>query len=182
MVTKYLPEKLRRIYRLDAMSTCVHSSILKKMWETEVLRKLEVAKTIFNNLRKILSNMNITMKLRMRLVKCFVLSVLMYGCEVWTMYKILRWRININVKWILRRRMRIPWTARVTNKRVIEILTTETWLSNDFDSAIFGLNNYTIFSCDRSHDPHGGVALAIQNCIKSPISWFEYRFLNNICR
>ena len=89
--------------------------------ETEVLKRIGMAKTTFNSMRKILSNMNIDMKLRMRLVKCFVWSVLMYGCEVWTLDKRLKRRIEAVEMWILRRMMRIPWTARVTNERVMEM-------------------------------------------------------------
>ena len=44
---------------------------------TELLKRIGMAKTTFNNMRKILSSMNITMELLMRLVKCLVWSVLM---------------------------------------------------------------------------------------------------------
>ena len=89
--------------------------------ETEVLKRIGMAKTSFNNMRKILTNMNIAMRLRMRLVKCFVWSILMYGCEAWTLDKRMKRRIEAMEMWILRRMMRIPWTARVTNERVMEM-------------------------------------------------------------
>ena len=72
-------------------------------------------------MRKILTNMNITMRLRMRLVKCFVWSVLTYGCEAWTLDKRMKRRLEAMEMWILRRMMRIPWTARLTNERVMEM-------------------------------------------------------------
>ena len=46
-----------------------------------------MAKTTSNNSSDISSNINISMKLRMILVRCCVWSVLMYGCEVWTLDK-----------------------------------------------------------------------------------------------
>ena len=89
--------------------------------ETEVLKRIGMAKSSFNNMRTILTNMKISMKLRIRLVKCFVWSVLMYGCEAWTLDKRMKKRIEAMEMWILRRMMRIPWTARVTNERVMEM-------------------------------------------------------------
>ena len=62
--------------------------------EAEVLKRIGMAKTSFNNMRKILTNMNITMRLRMRLVKCFVWSVLTYGCEAWTLDKRMKRRLE----------------------------------------------------------------------------------------
>ena len=72
-------------------------------------------------MRKTLTNMNITMRLRMRLVKCFVWSVLTYGCEAWTLDKRMKRRLEAMEMWILRRMMRIPWTARLTDERVMEM-------------------------------------------------------------
>ena len=89
--------------------------------ETEVLKRIGMAKSSFNNMRTILTNMKISLKLRIRLVKCFVWSVLMYGCEAWTLDKRMKKRIEAMEMWILRRMMRIPWTARVTNERVMEM-------------------------------------------------------------
>ena len=89
--------------------------------DTELLKRIGMAKTTFNSMRRILTNMNINMRLRTRLVKCFVWSVFMYGCEVWTLDKRLKGRIEALEMWILRRMMRIPWTARVTNERVMEM-------------------------------------------------------------
>ena len=72
-------------------------------------------------MRKILINMNITMRLRLRLVKCFVWSVLMYGYEAWILDKRMKKRTDSMDMWILRRMIRIPWTARVTKERVMEM-------------------------------------------------------------
>ena len=89
--------------------------------ETEMLERTGKAKTTFNNMKKILSNMIITMKLQIRLRKRFVWPVLMYGCEVWTLDKILKRRVKAMEMCILRRMMRVSWTARVTNERVMEM-------------------------------------------------------------
>ena len=88
---------------------------------TEVRKRIGMAKTSFNNMRKVLTNMNLSMKIRLRMLKCFVWSVLLYGCEAWTLNRELRRRVEAAEMWFLRRMLRIPWTARMTNERVMEL-------------------------------------------------------------
>ena len=87
----------------------------------EVRKRIGMAKSSFDNMRKILTNMNLSMKLRLRMLKCFVWSVLLYGCEAWTLDRELRRRVEAVEMWFLRRMLRIPWTARMTNERVLEL-------------------------------------------------------------
>ena len=80
-----------------------------------------MAKTRFQEMRKVLTNMDVNMKLRLRLLKCFIWSVLLYGCEAWTLDMKLRRRLEAVEMWFLRRMLRVPWTARLTNERVMEM-------------------------------------------------------------
>ena len=48
----------------------------------------------------------------MRLVKAMVFSVVMYGCESWTIKKAEHRRIYALELWCWRRLLRVPWTAR----------------------------------------------------------------------
>ena len=50
--------------------------------EKEVVRRIGMAKATFNKMKKVLSNLNLNMAIRLRLLKCFVWSVLLYGSEV----------------------------------------------------------------------------------------------------
>ena len=59
-------------------------------------------------------------KTRVRLMKCYVWSGLLYGCETWTISKGMRKRLEAAEMWFYRRMMRIPWTARITNEEVLE--------------------------------------------------------------
>ena len=52
-------------------------------------------------------------------MKCYVWSTLLYGSETWTMKKDMINRLEAMEMWILRRMMRIPWTARITNEEVM---------------------------------------------------------------
>ena len=49
--------------------------------ETEVKRRIGMAKSTFNDMRKIVTSKQITNKLNMRIIKCNIYSILMYGSE-----------------------------------------------------------------------------------------------------
>ena len=50
-----------------------------------------------------------------------VFPVVMYGCESWTVKRAERRRINAFELWHWRRFLRVPWTARRSNKSILEI-------------------------------------------------------------
>ena len=49
-----------------------------------------------------------------------VFSVVMYGCESWTIKKAERWRIDAFELWYWRRLLRVPWTARRSNQSILK--------------------------------------------------------------
>ena len=54
-----------------------------------------------------------------------VLPIVTYGCEIWTMKKAEHWRIKAFELWYWRRRLRVPWTARRSNKSIPKKITPE---------------------------------------------------------
>ena len=59
------------------------------------------------------------------IVKAMVFLVIMYGCESWTIRKAEHWRINAFELWCWRRLLRVPWTARRSNKSILKELSPE---------------------------------------------------------
>ena len=51
------------------------------------------------------------MPTKVRLVKAMVFTLVMYGCESWTVKKAERRRIDALELWCWRRLLRVPWTA-----------------------------------------------------------------------
>ena len=49
-----------------------------------------------------------------------VFSVVMYGCESWTIKKAERRRIDAFELWCWRRLLRVPWTARRSNQSILK--------------------------------------------------------------
>ena len=71
------------------------------------------------NLDGILKSRNITLSTEVCLVKAMVISVVMYGCESWTVKKAEHQRIDAFELWCWRRLLRVPWTGRRSNQSIL---------------------------------------------------------------
>ena len=71
-------------------------------------------------LDSILKSRNITLPTKVRLVKVMVFPMVMYGCESWTVKKAECQRIDAFELWCWRRLLRVPWTARRSNKSILK--------------------------------------------------------------
>ena len=47
-------------------------------------------------------------------------SIVLYGCESWTIKKADRRRIDAFELWCWRRLLRVPWTARISNQSILK--------------------------------------------------------------
>ena len=72
------------------------------------------------NLDSIFKSRDITLPRKVRLVKAMVFSVVMYGCESWTVKKAECRRIDAFELWSWRRLLRVPWTARRSNQSILK--------------------------------------------------------------
>ena len=77
------------------------------------------------NLDSILTSRDITLPIKMYLVKGMVFPVVMYGCESWTIKKAECRRIDAFKLWCWRRLLRVPWTARRSNQSVLKEISPE---------------------------------------------------------
>ena len=68
----------------------------------------------------ILKNRDITLPMKVCLVKAMVFPVVMYGCESWTIKKVEHQRIDSSELWCWRRLLRVPWTARRCNQSILK--------------------------------------------------------------
>ena len=72
------------------------------------------------NLDSIFKSRDITLPTKVPLVKAMVFPVVMYGCESWTVKRAECLRIDAFELWCWRRLLRVPWTARRSNKSILE--------------------------------------------------------------
>ena len=77
------------------------------------------------NLDSILKSRDITLPTKVRLVKAMAFSVVMYGCESWTIRKAKHQRIDVFELWCWRRLLRVPWTERRSNQSILKEINSE---------------------------------------------------------
>ena len=76
-------------------------------------------------LENILKSRDNTLPTKISLVKDKVFSVVMYGCESFTIKKTECQRIDAFELWCWRRLLRVPWTARRSNQSILKEINSE---------------------------------------------------------
>src|SRR5206468_6839971 len=74
---------------------------------------------------KELMRRNIRLSTKMKILNCYVFSVLDYGCETWTWNSPMRLKINAFEMWCYRMILGISWRDKVSNKKVMIRVQTE---------------------------------------------------------
>jgi len=75
---------------------------------------------VMTNLDSIFKSRDITLPIKVRLVRAMVFPVVMYGCESWTVRRAERRRIDAFELWCWRRLLRVPWTGRRSNQSILK--------------------------------------------------------------
>ena len=83
----------------------------------EIKRCLLIGRKAMTNLGSILKSRDVTFPTKVHLVKAMIFSLVMYGCESWTIKKAEHQRIEL---WCWRRLLRVPWTARRSNQSILK--------------------------------------------------------------
>ena len=91
----------------------------------EIKARLSLGRKAMTNLDSILKSRNITLPTKVRLVKAMVFTVVMYGCENWTIKKAEHRRIDAFELWCWGRLLRVPWTARRSNQSILKEINPE---------------------------------------------------------
>ena len=80
-------------------------------------RHLLLGRKVMTNLDSIFKSRDITLPTKVRLVKAMVFTLVIYGCESWTINKAKHQRIDAFELWCWRR---LPWTARTSNQSILK--------------------------------------------------------------
>ena len=101
----------------------------------EIKRLLLLGRKVWTNLLShfshvrlchgILKSRDITLLIKVHIVKAMVFPVVMYGCESWTIKKAECQRIDVFELWCWRRLLRVPWAARRANQPTLKEINPE---------------------------------------------------------
>ena len=84
------------------------------------LKDAFLGRKVMTNLDSIFKSRDITLPTNVRLVKAMVFPVVIYGRESWTIKKAEHRRIDAFELCCWRRLLRVPWTARRSNKSILK--------------------------------------------------------------
>ena len=90
----------------------------------EIKRRLLLGRKVMTNLDSMLKSRDVTLPTKVCLVNAMVSSVVMYGCESWTINKAERQRMGSFELWCWRS-LRVPWTAMRSNQFILKAISPE---------------------------------------------------------
>ena len=91
----------------------------------KIKRCLLFRRKVITNLDSIFKSRDITLLIKVCLVKAMVFLVVMYGCESWTIKKAECRRIDAFELWCSRRLLRVPWTERRSSQSILKEISPE---------------------------------------------------------
>jgi len=87
----------------------------------EIKCRIAMAKAAFNK-KTTLFTSTLDLELRMKLVKCYIWSIALYGAETWTLRAVDQKNLESFEMWCWRRMEKISWTDHVRNEDVLLIV------------------------------------------------------------
>ena len=91
----------------------------------ESKRRLLLGRKAMTNPDSILKSKDITLSTKVLLVKAMFFSVVMYGCESWTIKKAEHRRIDAFELWCCSRLLRVPWSSWRSNQCILKEISPE---------------------------------------------------------
>ena len=86
----------------------------------EIKRRLLLGRKDMTNLDSIFKSRDITLPMKVCIVKAMVFPEIMYGRESWTLKNTELWRIDAFKLWCWKRLLRVPWAARRSNQSILK--------------------------------------------------------------
>ena len=68
--------------------------------EKEIRRRIGIAKSAFTSMSNVLTSRDIHMTVRIKVLRCYVWSTLLYGCDTWTIYVAMQKKLDAFETWL----------------------------------------------------------------------------------
>lgn len=109
-------ERVQQVHTFSYLGITVYDT-----WDYkgEVLCRIEKARATFLRMRKMFIARDLTLNLKIRMLRCYVFSVLLYGVESWTVNETIINKLNAFELWCYRRILKVSWTQHITNEEII---------------------------------------------------------------
>ena len=87
--------------------------------DNEILRRIGIGKSVFSRMSRLFTNREITLKTKLRMAQCFILSTVTYACETWSISHQMEKRITSLEMWLYRRILKISYASHTSNEAVL---------------------------------------------------------------
>jgi len=87
--------------------------------DTEIKKRIAMAKDTFTKMKSVFTNRNISLPTKLNTLKAYVWTVLLYGCDCWTLTRNIEKRLEAAEMWFIRRILKISWMERKSNEEVL---------------------------------------------------------------
>ena len=99
----------------------------------DVTTRIAMAKAKMIQLKNIWKDRSIPIDLKLRMLRCLIWPVLMYGCEAWTLRKKEEDKLKAAEMWLYRQLLSIRWQDKRTNESVLLELGIQRCLMNEIN-------------------------------------------------
>ena len=89
--------------------------------DKEIKRRIGLAKSSFNNMKNILTNRKLDILIRKQVLKTYIWSKMLYGCESWTLSNDMKAKLQAAEMWFYRRMLRSSWKDFKTNEDILRL-------------------------------------------------------------
>ena len=115
-------EEIERVDKLVYLGT-----ILNSQWDhtAEIRSRIEIARSTCIRMRSLLYCNDLSLDTKMRIVRCYIFPVLLYGVEAWTLTQAAEKKIEAFEMWIYRRILKISYVDHITNVEVMQRMRKE---------------------------------------------------------
>ena len=88
--------------------------------ESDIKQRIGLARRVFGKMKNVNSSMHLKMATRMRVIKTYIWSLLLYRCEARTLNAAMENQLKAFEIWCWRRILGISWVERKTNESILE--------------------------------------------------------------
>ena len=111
----FITQKLKQVNWFSYLGSLITSD---GKCDREIKRRIAMLREAFLKMKRTLCNSKITVSTRLRVLECYVLPVLKYGSETWTVPKEIEKGINNAEMWFLQSVLRNYWESHTANEEV----------------------------------------------------------------
>ena len=110
-------EEIKQVDKIEYLDSLI---TFDAKCDQEINRRIRMAKAAFQKMKKLLCNSKLALKTKLRVLECYVISILIYSFECWTISENMKKKIEATELWFLRPILKFPWTSYTNNEEVLK--------------------------------------------------------------